>query len=499
MTSSIQHFLNAPVDEAVDAHRDEFHAAFLPPEMLTNRLTAQSYRPEVALALADLKARHECVPLSSLAARKIRQGTTPEYGPGGPHCIKLKDVRHVLVQPDDPDTVSEDFARANQDSVVKSEAVFINRSGGFTVGRAGVYLRETAVFVSDDVFAFLPGDGCDAGFIACFLNSWWGKRALEVGINGSTGQLKLPQGHVEDVPIPKIVSELQRAIGNKVRKAERLREISEDEQRRCDELIVGAWGTVQLPSDDHFGWTVLADTEDLRVDAWFHQPGYVRMGDSLRGRSDLVVVGELATRVEEVVRFDTFRSGFFDYFEISDMDISSGTISSERVAVQDAPSRAKCAVRGGDVLVSTVRPNRKAIAIVPDDVVAAVCSSGFSVLRAKDTATAYFLRTCMIHDAVTHQLMRWNTGATYPAIEHEVPLAVVVPRFEPDEVQRIGSDLQKSAQSFRQAAELVCQAKNDVEALIAGTLDEAALLAEGEEIERWLRKHPSPNARRRAT
>jgi type I restriction enzyme S subunit len=223
------------------------------------------------------------------------------------------------------------------------------------------------------------------------------------------------------------------------------------------------------------------------------------MGRSLNGRADLVAVAELATRVEDPVRFDRFTTGVFDYFEISDMDLSSGTITSDRVAVQDAPSRAKCAVRGGDLLVSTVRPNRKGVTIVPEDIVMAVCSSGFSVLRAKDLATAYFLRACLTHDPATHQLMRWNTGAMYPAIEHDVPLAVRVPRFDPDEVQRIGSDLRKVARGFRQAAELICQAKAHVEALIAGTLDEPALLAEGEEIDRWLRKHPSPIAQRRAT
>lgn len=179
MTESVKQYLGAPVDEAVDAKRDQYHADFLAPELVSDRLIAQSYRPEIVLAIADLKARHNCVPLATLAARRIRQGTTPEYGPGGPHCIKLKDVRHVLVLPDDPDTVSTDFAQNNQDSIVNSEAVLINRSGGFTVGRAGAHLRETEVFVSDDVFVFLPADGCDTGFISCFLNSWWGKRCLK--------------------------------------------------------------------------------------------------------------------------------------------------------------------------------------------------------------------------------------------------------------------------------------------------------------------------------
>ncbi len=92
--------------------------------------------------------------------------------------------------------------------------MFINRSGGFTVGRAGAFLANNSTFVSDDVFSFIPNSKTDAGFVACFLNSWWGKRSLEAGINGSTGQLKLPQGHIDSLQIPIFPLEIQNAIGD---------------------------------------------------------------------------------------------------------------------------------------------------------------------------------------------------------------------------------------------------------------------------------------------
>ena len=47
--------------------------------------------------------------------------------------------------------------------------------------------------------------------------------------------------------------------------------------------------------------------------------------------------------------------------------------------------------------------------------------------------------------------------------------------------------------SVRQAGWLVDAAKSTVEALIDGTLDEAALLAESDAIERWLAENPSPS------
>jgi type I restriction enzyme S subunit len=472
---------------------------WIQPDALSERFTPGYYQ-QVFIENEQRRDRLPCQTLDQLRvqARIITNGIRgPELEATNYRMLRIQDLQLVFFCSEHALRVSESQYRANKRAWCFPGDILVSIGGELRL--AGKVIDSHPQTMGQHT-GLIPIDSSkvDGDYVLSYLSSETGKLDLTRYFAGSA-QLSIDLEDLREVKVPIPDRSVQHAIGNKVRKAERLREIASDEQSRCDELIKGAWGAVQLPTDDHFGWAVLADTDDLRIDAWFHQPGYVQMGVSLRGRSDLVVVGELATRVEVLVRFDAFSNGFFDYFEISDMDLSSGTISSERVAVKDAPSRAKCAVRGGDLLVSTVRPNRKAIAIVPDDVVAAVCSSGFSVLRAKDIATAYFLRTCMIHDAVTHQLMRWNTGATYPAIEHEVPLGVFVPRFEPDEVQRIGSDLQKSAQHFRKAAELVCQAKNNVEALIAGTLEEAALLAEGEEIERWLRKNPSPNARKKAT
>ncbi|MCI0390293.1 MAG: hypothetical protein MOB07_16205 [Acidobacteria bacterium] len=330
----------------------------------------------------------------------------------------------------------------------------------------------------------------DPDFMLAFLSSPSGTMLCQRYVSGGV-QVGINLEDVREIRVLVPSQKVQHAIGNKLRKAERLRESASNVQRYRNVEIKQVYGEIQWREQSSFGWVPSRKFENGRVDAWFHQPAYIALADALKDRKDLIAVGQIARIVTDAASLQSFSPGYFDYYEIADVDSDSGMIISDRVAVSDAPSRAKFLVRSGDILVSTVRPNRKGIAIVPDGVARAVCSSGFAVLRIDDIAIAYYLRACLLNDIATHQLMRWNTGATYPAIDRWVPLEVRIPDVGTERMKEIGSALHESAKALALASELIQSTKADVEALIDGALDEAALLAEGEEIERWLKENPS--------
>src|SRR5436309_15877220 len=72
----------------------------------------------------------------------------------------------------------------------------------------------------------------------------------------------------------------------------------------------------------------------------------------------------------------------FSYVDIAGVDNEAKKITATKTIVgADAPSRARKVIRRGDVIVSTVRPNLNAVALVPDVLDNQICSTGFSVLR----------------------------------------------------------------------------------------------------------------------
>jgi hypothetical protein len=71
------------------------------------------------------------------------------------------------------------------------------------------------------------------------------------------------------------------------------------------------------------------------------------------------------------------------YIDISSVDRDVKAISGvAEMRGRDAPSRARQLVQAGDVLVSTVRPNLNAVALVPRELDGATASTGFTVLSA---------------------------------------------------------------------------------------------------------------------
>ncbi len=76
-------------------------------------------------------------------------------------------------------------------------------------------------------------------------------------------------------------------------------------------------------------------------------------------------------------------------------------ITAKSIPCDEAPSRARKLVAAGDVLISTVRPERKAIGVVPADLDGAVCSTGIAVLRPK-TYRRLFWQGCFSRILLMH-------------------------------------------------------------------------------------------------
>lgn len=135
-----------------------------------------------------------------------------------------------------------------------------------------------------------------------------------------------------------------------------------------------------------------------------------------------VSIGELVSRVDT---WNPQRAGEnvqFEYIDIASIDRDAKAITqTARITAHDAPSRARQLVKAGDVLVSTVRPNLNAVAVVPDSLDGATASTGFCVLRCLpnrlDCRYLYhWVRTGMF----VGEMVRLSTGANYPAVTDRI-------------------------------------------------------------------------------
>lgn len=207
---------------------------------------------------------------------------------------------------------------------------------------------------------------------------------------------------------------------------------------------LGRWG--KLPADAE------------RWDAGFHAVPAATQDTIAGGEGEGLLVSDVADLVNE--RQDPRRreDAEFDYIEISDVDGRTGLVGHKRLTAAEAPSRARKLVRADDVLVSTVRPERGAVGVVPPHLDGAICSTGFAVLRCKDihpVALAWLLKS----GAVRQQMVRHNIGIAYPAIAEETCLSLVLPvsRARLEELSEAALALDQAQAAFEAARQRMMQ------------------------------------------
>ena len=127
------------------------------------------------------------------------------------------------------------------------------------------------------------------------------------------------------------------------------------------------------------------------------------------------------------------------YIDISSVDNATNTVlGATEYVFKDAPSRAQQCIKAGDILVSTVRPNLKNIAVNHLSDNNLVASSGFCVLRPRDGYTGLLL-AYILSDEFTEKMTLVAKGTNYPAVHDSDILDYEITVPEKNEVKRIDS------------------------------------------------------------
>ncbi len=129
----------------------------------------------------------------------------------------------------------------------------------------------------------------------------------------------------------------------------------------------------------------------------------------------------------------------FDYLDISNVSLLDGVKSTERLFFENAPSRARRIVRGGDVLVSTVRTYLKAVCHISFPFSGnLVASTGFALLRSTSLDQGYLGWVCRSEYFVS-KVVSVSKGVSYPATNAADIGSILIP-IPPYEEQRLISE-----------------------------------------------------------
>lgn len=172
-------------------------------------------------------------------------------------------------------------------------------------------------------------------------------------------------------------------------------------------------------------WVVGLNDYD-RWDAQYHATVSKKMQDMINenGFIQLKDVAELSTD-----HFNPKRLGegeYFNYIEISDVDSKQLKAYGKMVLSSEAPSRARKLVHKGDILFSTVRPERGIVAVIDEDQDGDVCTTGFAIVRPK-RIDPMVLAMILQSDFVVKQIKKYAMGISYPVIDEKDLMDIYLP------------------------------------------------------------------------
>jgi type I restriction enzyme S subunit len=461
---------------AVDTLRETRHINRIRAGDLTELWTAQSYRPEITEALSDVRRSGKWLPLGQMCSQPIAQGRTPVYatdGSGYP-CLKTKHINGLIVDDSEPDFVTAECASALARFKVATETVLMNRSGAGSIGRCSIYLGNAAPLTNEHVLHIRVEPLHDPCFAAAYLSTWWGERAIEQGITGSTGQLNLANEHVAQVPVPSLASEAQRYIGDKVRQAQRLRKQASQQRRLLVALlgidaVTDATATIERRQNRVFSAEL-----NPRLDAKYYGPRAMAV---LRAASkDSTPVSALVEEVSNGFEHRDFVDRGIPYITVSE-------VSGGRLVLDGAPQLAphvtvpeKARIDSRCALVVRTGSIGVAVKVFDEDASASI-SSHLIRLRCASDSVAAVLAAFLSSEAGSILQRKISYGAVQPQIGQEELLALPVPRVLVTRADAILRALETEDAALRAAARLVTAAKLLVEQLIEGNFPEHKLVA----------------------
>ena len=344
--------------------------------------------------------------------------------------------------------------------------------GDIVVTKTGVYFGKSAVIPESipeantiaHVGKITLKSQYNPYYVSTFLNCKYGYYQLRRrGIKATRPEIKLVE--FPNIVVPEFSEELYSVVEATVRKANTLLELASSTMELSAKLIMDAL-TIDSNHVERVSKALVSFSNSFqltgRLDAEYYQLKYKNYEAAVLNSSQ----GHIFVKNEFMpVKSSCSRTlDSYNYVEIGDIDVGTGSAFFNTVVTEELPDNAKIMTQKGDLLVSTVRPNRGAVAILENDDL--LVSGAFTVLRENGDypkeVLQVLLRTSMYRD----WLLRFNVGTSYPVIKDEDVLNMPIPILGDYVKQDVVAKVNESASLRRQSKQLLECAKQTVEMAI---------------------------------
>ena len=381
--------------------------------------------------------------------------------------IRCKNIRDNYFDEDDLTYISEEVYNILKRAQLSDDDLLYTKTGS-NLGQVCCVPKGMKAIASSNCCFFKKSQNksIDSHYVSTFLNSKYGKVQTNRA-QTKTGQPTIDFQRLKQFLIPIPSPEIQKYIGDKVRKAEELREEAKRLKKEAEEILNKELNLkdvefyIKQTNNKKYSWTESIEIED-RIDSEFYKPKY-RYLSKLNNMSELSYYYKISKK-----RINKNIDRKIKYIDLSSVN---NIIEPSDFNTKELPSRAQFLVKEGNLIISTLKGSNK-ISIIPEHLNDSVCSTGFIVIASKSHLTTEYLYLVFSNKVFNMQIERYSTGSIMSGVNHDNFNKMLIPVISNKQIiDTITNKIRKHFRLLYYSKQLIQEAKQDVEDLIEGNFD----------------------------
>jgi type I restriction enzyme S subunit len=331
-------------------------------------------------------------------------------------------------------------------------------------------IRESMIY-NGSIFRVRVKTGYDPYYITAFMSTKYFLLQRTRAIS-NTGIYYNDKNSLENFMIAIPSPEIQKYIGDKVRRAEELREEAKAAKKDYEYIIQDIYydsNIIKFPKGFYTVQSHDFDDKHLRIDSNFYNPLYKN------GRLNSYKNVKLSKLVDLKKNCKIQAEEEYAYFEIGDLSTSNILDGKERVKGSELPGRAKLKLEKDDIIVSLVQESIEVTSYVDKELNNTLTTNGCAVLIPRDKSLSGYLYAIISSKYFIAQKCRYISGTNIRSMSKDDLLDMKIPIVEDEIITKVNGLVLKEFTCLRESKQLILEAKQDVEDLIEGKFDMSKL------------------------
>ncbi len=443
--------------------------------LLKDRIDAKNYKVEY------LELQRKIISQTYIRLRDviedIKNGfeVNRSYSDVGLKFLTVKDLKEFEINYSDIKKIDLHFRDIPEKGRLKEGDIIITRSGSIGIAKT-ITNNDEDIVISSDIIKLRVNNKIDRDYLTTYLNSDTGRKLIEQLSYGAVMK-KIGQEELLDLLIPIPSPEIQKYIGDKVRKAEELREEAKRLKKEAEEILnaelkLSYFNERVKDAPKIYNW-IYGESIEIRIDSQYYinETNFINNEMYKKGLK-LKRISEIAN-VGKGFSYTSLDNKSIPYIRISDLDdLLINFDTAELVDEKTYSEKKSSQLEKYDLIFAITGATIGKVSLFYNSKYSkATLSSDTAFVRLKDKNDAAYVLLYLKSFIGQLGILKGVTGATNRHLSLEHIGDIFIPVIDNKLKQEINMRVIKAIDNVYLSKQLIKEAKQDVEDLIEGNFD----------------------------